>query len=292
MRPTLTGLEDALADPPARLRELLARELAHGEQELTRRRSGYEHPVVVAFAPVGGGLAAATPAPVALRADPDVVDERTWLIVAAAVGALVAATDGGELDAGEHGGRLALVAATRTPDAELAAVAFEEQVDGVDRLRARALALPGGVLDPADRKEPIGPGHPLKVAARVARLGGRPADPASLAEHEEAILAALPAVTRPHEDPDPRRRAARRILQRLNGMGKWGGYHTEFVHLSKGFTGNDKHLAEEIGERLVVAGLLSEKQSVGQRHVFLNPRRAGDIHRLIDDGTVPTDLRL
>jgi hypothetical protein len=31
---------------------------------------------------------------------------------------------------------------------------------------------------------------------------------------------------------------------------------------------------------------------VGQRHVFLNPRRAADIHRMIDTGEVPPDLRL
>jgi hypothetical protein len=31
---------------------------------------------------------------------------------------------------------------------------------------------------------------------------------------------------------------------------------------------------------------------VGQRHVFLNPRRAGDIHALIERGHEPADLRL
>ena len=77
---------------------------------------------------------------------------------------------------------------------------------------------------------------------------------------------------RPHEDPDPGRRVARRILQRLDGMGKWGGYHTEFAHLARGFAGNDRALAQEVGEALLEAGLLAEKPSVGQRHVYLNPR--------------------
>ncbi len=134
----------------------------------------------------------------------------------------------------------------------------------------------------------------------MARLGGRPADGESVAEHEDAVLAlAHPGTTdgagaagRPHDDPQPARRIARRILQRLNGMGKWGGYHTDFRHLSRGFAGNERALADEVGEALVAAGLLAEKPSVGQRHVFLNPRRAADIHALIDRGAVPPDLRL
>ena len=55
-------------------------------------------------------------------------------------------------------------------------------------------------------------------------------------------------------------------------MGKWGGYHTEFAHLARGFAGNDRALAQEVGEALLEAGLLAEKPSVGQRHVYLNPQ--------------------
>jgi hypothetical protein len=115
-----------------------------------------------------------------------------------------------------------------------------------------------------------------------------------MVEHEDAVLAALDAtagVARPHDDPDPARRVARRILQRLDGMGKWGGYHTDFAHLARGFAGNERALAEAVGEALLDAGLLAEKPSVGQRHVFLNPRRAGDIHALIERGEAPRDLR-
>jgi hypothetical protein len=115
-------------------------------------------------------------------------------------------------------------------------------------------------------------------------------------EHEDAVLAALDAAgsdfSRPHDDPDPARRAARRILQRLDGMGKWGGYHTEFAHLARGFAGNERALAESVGEALLASGLLAEKPSVGQRHVFLNPRRAGDIHALIERGEAPAGLKL
>ncbi len=51
-------------------------------------------------------------------------------------------------------------------------------------------------------------------------------------------------------------------------------------------------LATEVGEALLNAGLLAEKPSVGQRHVFLNPRRAGDIHRMIETGDAPSGLTL
>ena len=75
-------------------------------------------------------------------------------------------------------------------------------------------------------------------------------------------------------------------------MGKWGGYHTDFAHLARGFAGNDRALAQEMGEALLDAGLLAEKPSVGQRHVFLNPRRAGDIRAFIERGEPPPGMRL
>ena len=58
----------------------------------------------------------------------------------------------------------------------------------------------------------------------------------------------------------------------------------------RGFAGNERALADHVGEALLDAGLLSEKPSVGQRHVYLNPRRAGDIRRLIDEGVPPPEL--
>src|SRR4051794_28828499 len=291
----MSALSDALEQgaSPARLRELVGAELDRGARELAQKRSGYEHPVIVAIAADGGRLVAAAPVPPGLRADQQAVDERGWLLVAALVGALVAAGGRG-IEAGESAGHLAL--STPGADPELAALAFDENIAHVDRLRARALALPPGVLEPTDLKEPIGAAHPLKVAEAVAALDVNPADPREAEEHEEAVLASLaalhPEVTRPHEDPDPGRRVARRILQRLNGMGKWGGYHTEFTHLPRGFAGNDRELAIKVGEQLLAADLLNEKPSVGQRHVFLNPRRAKEIYALVDEGRLPPGLKL
>jgi hypothetical protein len=304
------GGASAPAQATARLRDLLASALRHGRDELGRNRSGTRAaPVTVAYAVDGEHLLAATPADAALRADPEAAGERAWLLVAAAVGALVALTDpppltaagdlavrGGEIE----GGFLALGCPADGLDLaaldELAALAFDDHAAGIDRLRARALAVPAGVLgDAIVLRDPIGAGHPLRIAEAVARLGGRPADPASVEDHDEAVLALLQSAepaTRPHEDPDPGRRIARRILQRLDGMGKWGGYHTDFAHLARGFAGNDRQLAAAVGEALLAAGLLAEKPSVGQRHVFLNPSRAGDIRRLIESGDPPRGLVL
>jgi hypothetical protein len=314
MRPTATGIEQVLADaggtdaPRERigqLRQLLGQELQHGAAELTLPRSGYDHPIVLATAAhPGGGLVAVAPVAAGLRADPDAVDERAWLLTAALVGALADATDQPEqVEAGHLDGFLALrvMSPVGRGDPELAPLAFDtDHIASVDRLKAILLAAPPALLEDAtDFKAPIGPAHPLNVALEVAKLHGRPADPASLAEHEDAVLAILEAgpagrdeLTRPHDDPDPSRRVARRILQRLDGMGKWGGYHTDFTHLARGFAGNDRALADEVGEALLLSGLLAEKPSVGQRHVFLNPRRAADIRGLIERGDVPPDLKL
>jgi len=289
----------------ARLRALLRDELLRSERELGLARSGRDEPVIVVFAAAADALLAVVPVPVSVRADPAAVSERAWLATAAAVGALAEiaqlpaphgpgdlALEGGALD-----GHLALRmrAPAQDEDAELAAVAFEEHVAVVARLRAAGLALPAHVLaEAAEWRAPVA--QALRSAEAIARLGGHPADADSVAEHEDAVLALVEsgagAAARPHDDPQPARRIARRILQRLNGMGKWGGYHTDFRHLSRGFAGNERALAGEVGEALLAAGLLEEKPSVGQRHVFLNPRRAADIHGLIERGSVPADLRL
>jgi hypothetical protein len=307
---TELGAAGGAAAPPAataRLRDLLAAALRHGRAELALPRSGYGEPVEVGLAAAPGRLLAVAPADAALRADPDAATGRAWLLVAAAVATLVdlaeAGPPGGPRDlrllTGSLDGQLVLAFPARHADAglleELGPLAFEEHAAAVDRLRARAVALPARLLEDAELREPIGTGHPLRVAEAVARLGGRPEDPASVEALEEAVLDLLApagAVPLPHEDPDPARRVARRILQRLDGMGKWGGYHTDIAHLPRGFAGNDRALALAVGESLIDAGLLAEKPSVGQRHVFLNPRRAGDVHRFIETGSPPPGMRL
>jgi hypothetical protein len=305
-----SGGAGAPAAATAQLRALLLAALRHGRAELALKRSGYDEPVEVAIGLDYGRLVAATPATAALRADPEQVPEREWLLVAAVIGALVdlaepgppadaaaIAVGAGELDAGFLA--VALPAPGLDGDAldELVPLAFDHHAGTIDRLRATAHALPGAVLAEVATRPPIGAGHPLRIAEAVARLGGRPADARSVDEQEELVYGLLdPAggarAVSPHEDPDPARRVARRILQRLNGMGKWGGYHTDFAHLARGFAGNDRRLAQAVGEALLSDGLLAEKPSVGQRHVFLNPRRAADIHRMIETGELPAGLTL
>ena len=303
----MSALRSALEDPhtaPARVKELLRAELERSAGELDEKRSGYKEPVTVAFGQgaKAGALVAALPVTAGFRADAQALDERAWRVVAAAVGALQHAVGLGPpqaaadlaLKAGTLPGDLLAVTLGAPGDPEIALLAFDEAVDGGDRLRAAAAWVHDGVLDPQDLKAPIGETHPLRVAEAVARLGGDPAEPDDATE--ELVLALLQqgagAVARPHDDPDPARRVARRILQRLDGMGKWGGYHTDFTHLARGFQGNDRALADQVGEALLKAELLAEKPSVGQRHVFLNPRRAGEIRRMIDEGELPVGLRL
>jgi hypothetical protein len=296
----------APASATARLRTVLLAALKHGAEELARPRSGYDAPVEVPLAATGRFLLAATPAASTFRADPEAAGERTWLLIAAVLAALIDLAEPGPpagpsdlaVRAGDLDGFLLLaLPANLTPEdlTELGPLAFDDHAARLDRLRARAVATPGRLLEGPELREPIGAHHPLRVAEAVARLGGRPEDPRSVEELEEAVLAVLEAdgaPVRPHQDPDVARRVARRILQRLDGMGKWGGYHTDFAHLARGFAGNERALAQDVGEALLEAGLLAEKPSVGQRHVFLNPRRAAEIRALIDEGALPPGMSL
>ncbi|HWC26933.1 MAG TPA: hypothetical protein VG474_10145, partial [Solirubrobacteraceae bacterium] len=181
-----TALEDAggtaaARERSARLRDLLREELARSERELALPRSGRDEPVTVAFAAGDDGLVAVVPVAAAVRADPAAAPDRGFLTTAAAIGALVESAALGaphgpgdlRLQAGARDGHLALRLPARAApdDAELAAVAFDEQAQPIARLRSRALALPGHVLaDAGDWRAPIAPA--LRSAEVVARLGG------------------------------------------------------------------------------------------------------------------------
>ncbi len=302
------GGSEAPRDSSARLRRLLDAELERGARELTERRTGYETPIAVAVAASGGEVLAVLPVTPELRADPGAVGERSAALAAVAVEHVVEGTSPGpprsredlRLRLGELDGMLLLAyPAADAPEAvEYAHEALNAEFaeHRIDRLRARAHLLPGHVLEGGtDLREPIGSTHPLRVAEAVTRLGGSPLDDETVEALEDQVLRLLEpsgAASRAHQDPDPVRRVARRILQRLDGMGKWGGYHTAFDHLARGFAGHDRALAYAVGEALLEAGLLEQKPSVGQRHVYLSPKRSGDIRRLIDDGELPRGLTL
>jgi hypothetical protein len=302
------GGADAPRDFSARLRRLLDAELGRGARELGESRTGYEAPIAVAVAAAEHDVMAALPVAPELRADPGAVGERAAALAAATVEQVVEGASPGpprsrddlQLRLGDLDGMLVLAypAAEPLEAAEYAHEALNAEFDErrIDRLRARAHLLPGHVMEGVtDLRPPIGATHPLRVAEAITRLGGSPLDDETVEALEDQVLRLLEpagAISRAHQDPDPVRRVARRILQRLDGMGKWGGYHTAFDHVARGFAGHDRALAYEVGEALLEAGLLEQKPSVGQRHVYLSPKRSGDIRRLIDDGELPRGLRL
>jgi hypothetical protein len=209
--------------------------------------------------------------------------------------------DAGELDleAASWHGFVGLRVATADPAGvlELLPLSLDEQAAHLDRMEPIALVVPAGSLDDT---EPIAADW-LARAELIARLDGYSAasrlDPAvaSALESYQGLLqtdVAVEAESSAHDDPSPERRVLRRILRRLDGMGKYGGYHTEFSHLARGFPGHERALALEAGEALLRAGILAEKPSVGQRHVSLVAARTEDIKRLIAGSEVPdSELR-
>ena len=129
------------------------------------------------------------------------------------------------------------------------------------------------------------PAYPSGVEGRLGALS----DPAAAAALEPEPSLAI------DDDPCPRRRHARRVLRRLLGMKKVGpGYHTEFDHLLRGAPADGRADARAVAEALIRAGLLGEKPSVGQRHVYLRREALPEIHALIDRGETdaPELLRL
>jgi hypothetical protein len=139
--------------------------------------------------------------------------------------------------------------------------------------------------------------HPVRAALALLARGQRPDEPSYPAEMVErlrewgcegpAAPAAEPLLDI-DDDPCPRRQHARRVLQRLLRMGKVGEqHHTEFEHLYRGAAPENRRMGLEVGEALLRAGLLAEKPSVGQRHVYLRREALPDIHALIERGATP-----
>lgn len=61
-------------------------------------------------------------------------------------------------------------------------------------------------------------------------------------------------------------------------------YHTEFDHISRGAPAHERRDALEVGAALIRAGILGEKPSVGQHHVYLRRDALPEIHALINRG--------
>ncbi len=181
---TDAGGTRAPKDRAAQLRAEVVDAFADGAHELTLARSGYPPaaPVPVAIAAEKTRLLAVAPVAPELRADPDAVPERAWVLTAALVGALVEAAeamapaDGRDLalTVGSWEGWLAFAFPLTGGDlyehVEYALEFFPDHLDGVDRLRAAAYGLPAAALGrrrgpaPADRR----------AAPAADRRGGRP----------------------------------------------------------------------------------------------------------------------
>src|SRR5205085_7275674 len=151
------GGATAPASATAQLRRLLAPELARGDEELARDRTGYPDPIVVAFAGADGVLAALLPVPSAFTADPARATERAWTLTAACVPPLAELAElGRPARAADLALRTAeweawLVLEVAHPglgheEAELAALELQGTVERTGRLRADVVALPAHVL--------------------------------------------------------------------------------------------------------------------------------------------------
>lgn len=231
-------------------------------------------------------------------------------VLARSVVAVVEAGGGPGLRVGEWLGHAVLMDPALDP--ELAAVAMEEAHP--PPARVSLARLPGGVLvsatpvaltpAPAAAPTPLtelatrAGVHPVEAALALAAQGLGP-DAASTVAPELVVRVARAPVVPPEagmdadeiqwpaidDDPLPGRRQARRLLRRLFGMKKIGPvHHTAFDHLYRGVPADDRHEALDVGEALVRAGLLGEKPSVGQRHVYLRREALPRIHALMERG--------
>lgn len=229
---------------------------------------------------------------------------------------VLAGVIGAALDAGTdpqalclRGWRGWVVLETPGADPELAGLAIGERLP--DAARVRSAPLPAPVTDAPDLDLGRATGrsglvslahavgaHPVEVAVALASHG-QPLDVAAGdPDMERNIrnwgLSGDPLPDEPDadaerlgidDDPCPRRRHARRVLQRLLRMGKVGAnYHTAVDHLYRGVPADQRHEAMDVGEALIRAGLLGEKPSVGQRHVYLRRDALAQIHALIERG--------
>lgn len=73
-----------------------------------------------------------------------------------------------------------------------------------------------------------------------------------------------------------------RVLHKLARQRRWGGKHTSFDNLQKGFP---SHIADKVkvaGKRLIKDGLLLSKPTAYGLEVCLNPRMKRDIVKIIE----------
>jgi hypothetical protein len=72
-----------------------------------------------------------------------------------------------------------------------------------------------------------------------------------------------------------------KILQKLHRHGYWGGRHTSFDNLPKGFEKRLRGEVKEAAEELIDEGLLKGKPTSYGIEVSLNPEKKDEIERRI-----------
>ena len=77
------------------------------------------------------------------------------------------------------------------------------------------------------------------------------------------------------------------ILYRLYKQGKWGGSHTDFENLKKGFSPRQlgkrgAKRVEKLAEELIKEGYMVAKITSYGYHVSLNPRKSADIQKIVE----------
>ncbi|MCX6673350.1 MAG: hypothetical protein NTY37_06190 [Methanothrix sp.] len=72
-----------------------------------------------------------------------------------------------------------------------------------------------------------------------------------------------------------------KILNKLHRHGYWGGRHTSFDNLPKGFEKSLRGVVKEAAEELICEGLLKGKPTSYGIEVSLNPEKKDEIERLI-----------
>ncbi len=73
------------------------------------------------------------------------------------------------------------------------------------------------------------------------------------------------------------------LLKKLRRRANWGGSHTAFDDLSKGFPKDLRGSVKEIAEDLIKEGLILDKTTGYGRHVSLNPQRKAAIDKIIKE---------
>jgi len=71
------------------------------------------------------------------------------------------------------------------------------------------------------------------------------------------------------------------LLRKLHRYGYWGGRHTGFDDLPKGFPTHLHGIVEEVAEGLIKSGLLMEKPTSYGRRVSLNPSKKANIEFIL-----------